>query len=232
MRKLSLLLFLISFIIFGLFGFTSLTNAQDDQHLYFAVTTYNTREDIDFLINHSIHPVDYLEGGDIKVPVFLSIITPQQKSEYITAGYKPVIIDNNAGSINQYYMVTADDPNTRNLLKVFDVVYPISDTNILIKLPKGKNIFDYRKGDLLTIEAKMYYHDLVPPQNRTKYTYAPSPTVTIALSLPPIKVSENNRENSPFILVILFLVLINSGVIAGYFYLRRRNRMKLQPKNL
>lgn len=218
------------------FGFLSLlalispqfSYSQTPQKLLFAVTPYQTRDDIDFFIAHSTHPLDYFEGGDVPSPIFLSIITSQQQNEYISAGYKPNIIDSEAGEITDYYIITIDDPANKDLLKVFDLVYPISNTSVLIKVHKGKKFRDYHEAGIVELEAKRYTRDLAPPPFRIKATIIPSPTKEVMRSFPttvPVSKTEPNSVN------ILPIILIILAAAISYSIWKKRKNKKIRLKN-
>lgn len=201
------------------FQTAALSYSQTSQQLLFAVTPYRTRDDVDFLIQHSTHPLDFLEGGDIRSPLFLSIITLSQLNEYLNAGYKPKIIDKNAGAITQYYMLTYDGPGPYNadLLKEFKLSYRISKTMVLVKLPEDKEFASYQKGDMLVFEPKRYFRNLIPPPGLTKpsiVSFSPTP-------IPFYRLPENKTDNSSTVMVTL-LMLTALGSICGLIWKNRK----------
>jgi hypothetical protein len=222
MRNIKLFLFLILIVFIAFYGIAPVaTHAQTQQQLLFAVTPYDPSQSLDFFFTHSVHKLAYYEQQNknypIKTPVFLSIITQDQKQEYIHAGYKPIIVDENAGDIKQYYVVYNRQANQSSLLAdpVFkqqglELVYPITEYSTLIKLVPAVAYHNLNIPGLHKFQARRFLRDLVPPTDKTSFyskaIVSPSPLKT------------NKATNSESLIAAIVIVFL----IAGLFFYKRR----------
>lgn len=210
MKIISLLIISIFFLIF-----LPLPVYSQTEQLLFAVTPYHTREDIDILFAQSVHPLEYLEGKQFKTPLFLSIITPQQKKELIKARFTPTIIDDNAGEITQYYLLEHGRQDGYQL-KGFDVAYQISDYHTIIKLPRDKIFDDVQTGVLTSYAPRQFTDDLVQPPMRTKNHLTPAPP---PVSITPLAEKKPSRS-LPWMAYYLPFILM-AGAFISYTYYKK-----------
>lgn len=207
-------------LVFVSFFFGTKVSAQTQSTLMFAVTHYQTREDLDFLFAHSTHSIEFLERSPregVEIPIFLSIITSSQKDEYTKAGYNPVIIDPHAGEISQYYVLSNPTGNPAYKVTGFDIIYPLNDDLTIIKVPLGKTFFEMQTGDLTKFFARQFTGDVVTPPLRTPESPdGRLPNITYA----PSQSQNNTTKSSP----LLWIVLVILGGFGGYFFYRRMHR--------
>jgi len=150
--------------------------AQSKTGLLAAIIPYAHSQNLDFFFINSVHPLVYFESKK-GVSEFFSIITPEQKNAYIKAGYKPRIIDSNAGDIDQYYVLHNRKPYNPNLLKRqvqpeagLDMIYHVDEYNTLIKVSGDKTLEQLNLGSKNNVYARRLRHDLTPPYNRTTFS--------------------------------------------------------------
>jgi len=124
-----LILFIISLFV------PKLSFAQDSS-LMLVVTEYETRDDIDFLFENSTRVLEYLEGVDVDRPLFLSLISPEQKEIYIKNGFNPEIIDENA-DIERFVLLYNPRPDQSEKLKPYGEPIIISSHYTLLKMTVG-----------------------------------------------------------------------------------------------
>jgi hypothetical protein len=194
-------------------------HAQTQTKLLFVVTPYQPLQNLDFFFTHSVHPIAYYEQKNtntpIKIPVFLSIITPEQKEEYLKAGYKPVIVDENAGALEQYSVLYNRNSNQSQLLtnqeykqQGLELVYPVTEYTTLIKLAPSVTYHNLHIPGLTRFQPRKIFMDLVPPVDRT--SPALRTATTVASNKPAI--------DSEWMLSLFFLIVIS---VFLYFALKR-----------
>lgn len=204
---------IISLVTAGCLSLVGSVKAQNQQKLLFAVTPYREGQNLDFFFSQSVHPIAYYERSNtntpVKIPVFLSIISPEQKEEYIKAGYAPVIVDENAGNLEQYYALYSRESGQANLLtnpvykkQGLELVYPLTDYATLIKLTPGMRYSHLDIPGLEKFRARKFFMDLVPPTDRT--TKQPN-SITPAASQEQI---EKQTKNHPVAILIFVLAII------------------------
>jgi hypothetical protein len=179
MKRLLQLLPATSFCILLLI-FTFLANtiafAQTKQRLL-VMTPYQASQNLDFFFLHSIHPLAFFELPK-QSPVFLSIITPQQKAEYEQAGYKPKVIDNHAVDKSRYLIVFKEHqvrtPVTVKMTPKLrthgvELVYQLTETRVLMRIAKGTSFGQIDSADeqFEGLRAHGFAWDMIPPVDRT-----------------------------------------------------------------
>lgn len=166
-------------------GLTTNTSvfAQTQQKLLLVVTPYKPMQNLDFFFLNSIHPLKYIEvseGGDI--PVFVSIVTLEQKEAYEKAGYKPIIVDENPGALRQYYVMTTKKHKTPNVAEQLqnlelkqqglELAYQLTRYNTLLKLSPGTSFSQLTIPAVQHFNARQIRSDMVPPTGRTSISSA------------------------------------------------------------
>jgi hypothetical protein len=187
-KQLSLALAAFFLLFVGITVTASSVFAQTQQKLMVAVTPYQPMQNLDFFFLNSVYPLQYIEGEN---PVFVSIITPEQKTEYEKAGYKPRIIDENAGDVNQYYIMSTYHHNTPNFAdqlqnpeykqQGLELAYQLSTYMILLKVSDQTSFSQLAIPILKQFNARRLKWNLVPPTGRTSvavqqaFPFSPSP---------------------------------------------------------
>lgn len=223
---------LLSLILLGGLVTPDLSNAQY-QRLLFAVTQYQPGQNLDFFFAHSVHPITYYEEGNTNTPmktaVFLSIITPEQKEEYIKAGYRPVIVDEDAGDLRQYYVLYSREPNQSFRLEDpeleddgLEMYYPVTDYITLIKLDPDSDYSDLDIRGGSRFHARRFFMNLIPPTDRTTsaaYQSFLTPTPMLRFNIMQ-KAQRQQPSNKEFILALIVL----SGVLGFVWFTTKRHK--------
>jgi hypothetical protein len=185
-------------------------------------------QNLDFFFLNSAHPLSYIEEPG-ETPVFVSIITDKQKEAYIKAGYKPVIIDENAGDVDQYYLLSGHRHKAPNAAEQIQnpeyeaqgivLASKLSTYYTLLKLTKGKKYQDLTIPALNDLYAKQFHWNLVPNADRTStqvqqaFPFSPVPRAHISAD------SNEPAIDSEWMLSLFFLIVIS---VFLYFALKRK----------
>jgi len=178
-------------------------------NLMLAVTEYESRDDIDFLFENSTQVLEYLEGVDVDRPLFLSLITSNQKELYIKKGFDPEILDENT-DISRYVLLYNPRPDQASTLTPYGEPFVISSHYTLLKLVPGQTFtHEGESGKFFDVP----FSDIIsPPPLRVK-------TAT-ELTLTP---ERSTTSSSPALLIII--VVIGFAVIIGsalFFYFKKK----------
>ena len=117
-------LIVIIFILCSIFVVTQHSYAQENT-FFFIQSTYNSPEDLDFLFSHSTRVLKYLKGEELEKPLFLGLITQEQKGEFDSQGYAYEVIDENISSdedLNAYELLFSYEADTFDLLEPYGEV--------------------------------------------------------------------------------------------------------------
>lgn len=220
-----LLITILTFISVGALSVPAVSEAQTQQKLLLVATPYQPLQNLDFFFTHSVYKIAYYEEQNtntpVKTPVFLSIITPAQMEEYLKAGYKPVIVDENAGEITQYYELFSRVPNQSYLITNpefnklgLELVYPVTEYAALIKLAPG---ITYRNLDipgLHKFQPRMFSMDIVLPDDRISADLRTTGAIPVPL------IDEENPLDNP----LAFLIFISAVSFISYIVIKGHNR--------
>lgn len=195
-----------------------LVDAQP-QGLQVVLIPYESLEDVPNLYSMSTHPMYYYMGEGVAHPVFLAIVTEEQKKEMESLGYEPQVVDSNAGEINQYYSLSSSEPNhisqlQNNSLKQqgVEIAVPITEYETLIKLPAGKTIRDIKSPELNNFEKRRFAFDMkLSPALQTMATEQAANKNELAPT-----------SNSPLYIILSLAVVI--GIAVFIFYRQKRSR--------
>lgn len=197
-------------IIISLFFFAfsfSRVHAHGGTHLLVA-TTFKNDEDLQTLIDNSLHIYEYLPGTESNV--FLAIISPLQKENLLEKDFQLQIIEVEP-DMSQYRLFYSASANQEDQLTYLGDVYALTKRDILVKL-SGTTTFDG------TGTAEKF---------RVSELKEKSITPTIITPSPSEKPVVNNKNTNTIV-----LLLLGSGVVlllgAGFFiYLRHTHRQEL-----
>lgn len=136
-----------------------IAGAQTKSKLMLAVTEYQPKQNLDFFFINSTHPLFFAEDEG-ETPVFLSIITPEQEATYRNAGYNPLIIDQSAGEIRQYHLLSMHRHKFENVgAQLTDPLYKDLGIEMIHQLSKYYTLFKLREG--------LTWGEIDFPKNRT-----------------------------------------------------------------
>lgn len=211
--------------------------AQSPQRqLMVAVTPYQQLQKLDFFFEHSVYSLGYYDGNAVQPSVFLSMITPEQKEEYIKNGYQPKIIDDNAGDVIQYYEIR-DNQGVNQYTKLTDstyrqqgleLVYPLTPHITLIKLTKGIEYSQLTIPYLKNYKEIQFTGSISRPdeyvRNNLRESIGMGGTNTLqkSKSPSPAAVGENEKNSWRFFMAFIVLLII-IGTIAYTFSRKKRS---------
>lgn len=152
--------------------------AQENDRLLMVVTEYQAKQNLDFFFLNSTYPLKFIEPSYPEDnAVFLSVVTPEQKVAYEKAGYNPVVIDENVGSINDYYISQSLTHRIENLAvsvqkpeykaNGLEMAYQLTKYTALFKVAPDTTFSKLNIPELEYVNAKAFSWNLVPPPNRT-----------------------------------------------------------------
>ncbi|OGH39101.1 MAG: hypothetical protein A3B44_03315 [Candidatus Levybacteria bacterium RIFCSPLOWO2_01_FULL_38_21] len=174
-------------------------------NLLLSVTPYTTRDDTDFLFSQSTKVLAYLEGEEVKEPLFLSLITEQQRKNFINKGFNPKILDYST-DISRYALFYHPKPNQSAKLQAFGEVIPVSSYYTLLKTPVGVTLA--HEGVIAEFFDVPFPEKIVPPNLEIKKTIPASTGTTFPASVP----KQEKKEISPFwivfLVVVIFIVIV------------------------
>lgn len=161
------------------------------------VTPIERGQNLSFFFDNSEIPVEFFETEDAP-PVFISIVTPSQIDMYKKAGYDPVVVDEKAGDIDQYYLLYGKRKHTDNLYQLLqddlqgkglELAYPVTKYTVLVKVADGLDFKQLNIPDLQRGKPRQLIGAITPPPTRTQKATAVAVqtskgpnAVTIALS--------------------------------------------------
>lgn len=215
--------------LFVLFVPTPHANAQNTNQTLLVVTQFERGQKLDFFFNNSLVPVEFFEVKDTP-PVFVSFISEEQLNRYKDNGYDPIVIDKNAGAINQYYLLYGKRYKNAHQAAILqdevqknqglELAYQLTNYVSIVKVAQGKKLEQLSLQDLKHAHARQL-SGAVQPQNtlvaRTKPTRAPEKDR-------PILSQANNAPQFPTI----FSFFVVFAVILLFVYQAKKPRDPLQ----
>jgi hypothetical protein len=176
---------------------------------YLSVMPFNNRADLDVLFAHSNRVLEYLTVGDSH-PLFLAIITDEQKQYLENKNFKVKIIESNP-DLTRYILLRHPLPDQSNKLIPYGEVTPLTRQYTLLKIPPGQEfIHEGVRGEFFDIRID---DTIVTPPFRTK-TITTIPTATQI-------VAKSKATPQPMFLILIIVVILITLSILIMKYKRR-----------
>ena len=147
--KLVSLLVAVSIIILARLGVAPSVSAVSGNEKLLIATPFERGQNLEFFFDNNGTPLEFFEVPD-ETPIFLSIVTPDQLETYKEKGYKPIIIDQQAGSISQYYIIYGSRfknndhyallQNEVQKNQGLEFAYPVITYTTLVKVAPGRTL--------------------------------------------------------------------------------------------
>ncbi len=213
MRKVLTLIVLICF-----FGIVKNASAQVQQVLI--LTRFENDGQMDFIFENTQRVLIYTEGGDIELPVILSLNTRSQIDVLENSGLEPTIIDSNP-DVARYILLYNPKADQAEILNTYGETFVVSSYYTLLKLPIGQDFV--HEGPASKFFIVPFVEEVVRPPKDI--------VVTPNLSLTPVDVAQP-KSNAAFltaVIGVLIVVAIIVGVFFGYKFIKQR-RNTSQPQ--
>lgn len=221
-----LFIVLVTSIVLGILSVASVS-AQTQQKLMVAVTPYKPFQNLDFFFLNSVAPLYYIES---EKPVFVAMINPEQKKAYERAGYQPKIVDEEAGALTQYYIMSTHHHKTPNIAKDLqkpeykkqglELAYELETYTTLLKVSKDTSFSQLGIALLEPFNARQLHWNLVPPTGRTskevqeKFPFSPQGAIE----------KNSQKQAYAYLTETIVAVAVLTALILLAFFLKRKRK--------
>lgn len=198
--------------------------AQTQDDLLLIATSYETREDLDVLFANSTRVLKYLEGVEVEKPIFLSLVSKEQKQTLVQNNFAPQIIDTiQDPEAKQYILLYHPEKDQSSKLTDSGEVYQITRNYTLLKLPPNATF--ETKG--ATAEFfRIPFSDIVvsPPLRTKRLELSPTPQTPPITTTPIFTASVSAFV--PFTLLFVF------GSLVVFFLFKKKILSKSKKKRI